>query len=142
MTAPRTDLASRADVDALLWRFYGQALDDKLLAEPFAEVRAKGLSSHIPVMCDFWETVLFRAGLYQRSALQVHREVHERVPLSARHFERWLTLWIATVDQMYQGPVADRAKLQATRIAGAMHRRLTGSPRHRESDKSARPTAC
>lgn len=121
------DLASRADVEALLWRFYGQVLVDDVLADPFAEVRAKGLAAHIPVMCDFWETVLFRAGLYRGSALQAHRHLHDQNPLSAKHFVRWLALWNTTVDQMYRGSVAEHAKLQAARIAMSMHRRLTGS---------------
>jgi hemoglobin len=121
------DLTGRADVEALLRRFYGRVLVDDVLAEPFAEVRAYGLDSHIPKMCDFWETVLFRAGLYRGSALQAHRHVHERVPLSGRHFVRWLTTWKNTVDEMYRGPVAEHAKTQAGRIAWAMHRRLTGS---------------
>ena len=120
------DLANRDDVYELLSRFYGRALVDDLLAAPFEEVRAQGLETHLPVMCDFWETVLFRAGLYQGSALQVHRGVHQRHQLSHRHFVRWLTLWCDTVDAMYRGPVAERAKIQAARIARAMHRRLTG----------------
>jgi hemoglobin len=52
--------------------------------------------------------------------------VHQRTSLSAQHFGRWLTVWRDTVDQMYRGPAAERAKLQAGRIAWAMHRRLTG----------------
>ena len=28
------------------------------------------LSAHLPVMCDFWETVLLRAGRYRRNALR------------------------------------------------------------------------
>jgi hemoglobin len=123
----KADLTCRADVEALLWRFYGRVLTDDVLADPFADVRARGLAAHIPVMCDFWETVLFRAGLYRRNALVVHRGVHDRHPLSANHFARWLTLWNDTVDEMYRGPAADRAKLQAARIAKAMNRRLTGS---------------
>ncbi len=123
----QVDLAGRADVEALLRRFYGRALLDDVLADPFDEIRAKGLESHLPVMCDFWETVLFRAGLYQGSALQVHRTVHDRHPLAGTHFLRWLGIWTDTVDQMYRGPHADQAKTQATRIAWAMHRRLTGT---------------
>ena len=126
MTTTGTDLATRADVHALLARFYGRVLADDLLAAPFTDVREKGLDAHLPVMCDFWETVLFRAGLYQGSALDVHRHVHHDHPLSHRHFVRWLTLWLDTVDAMYRGPVADQAKVQARRIAWAMHRRLTG----------------
>ncbi|MCV7067468.1 group III truncated hemoglobin [Mycolicibacterium farcinogenes] len=120
------DLMGRDDIELLLWRFYGKALSDPVLTESFAELRAKGLRSHLPVMCDFWETVLFRAGLYRRSALVAHRELHARHPLSAAHFVRWLTLWTETVDELYQGPHAERAKLQAGRIAKAMHRRLAG----------------
>ena len=121
-----TDLADRADVEALLRRFYGQVFADDVLAEPFSELREAGLESHLPVMCDFWETVLFRAGLYRRNTFHVHRQLNERHPLSVKHFDRWLGVWTATVDQMYRGPVADHAKIQAERIAGSMCRRLTG----------------
>jgi hemoglobin len=78
-------------------------------------------------MADFWETALFRAGLYRGSALHVHRHVHRQTPLSGHHFVRWLTAWTETVDAMFAGPIAERAKVQGARIAWAMHRRLTGT---------------
>jgi hemoglobin len=121
-----TDLSNRADVEVLLRRFYGRVFADDVLAEPFSELRERGLESHLPVMCDFWETVLFRAGLYRGNALQVHRQLNERHPLGANHFARWLALWESTIDEMHQGPVAERAKLQAARIANSMHRCLRG----------------
>jgi hemoglobin len=123
---PVPDLAGRADIETLLRRFYGRVLVDDILAEPFAELRIKGLDSHIPVMADFWQTVLFRGGLYRGSALHAHRHVHQRTPLSGKHFIRWLTIWSDTVDEMFQGALAEHAKIQATRLAWAMHRRLTG----------------
>jgi hemoglobin len=122
-----TDLATRDDVEFLLRRFYGRVFADDVLAEPFSELRAKGLESHLPVMCDFWESVLFRAGLYRGNALVVHRQLNDRHPFGANHFARWLTLWEGTVDEMYDGPAAERAKVQAARIATSMHRRLRGS---------------
>lgn len=128
------DLTGRADVEALLRRFYGRVLVDEILAQPFADIRERGLDTHLPVMCDFWETVLFRAGLYRSNALQAHRGVHGRTPLSAGHFVRWLTLWNTTVDEMYRGSRARQAKIQAARIAMAMHRRLTG---HHATDLAA-----
>jgi hemoglobin len=122
-----TDLATREDVEVLLRRFYGRAFTDDVLAEPFSELRAQGLESHLSVMCDFWETVLFRAGLYRGNALVVHRQLNERHPLRANHFARWLALWEATVDEMYDGPSASRAKVQAGRIANSLHRRMSGT---------------
>jgi hemoglobin len=128
-----TDLATREDVEALLRRFYGRAFADDMLAEPFGELRAQGLESHLSVMCDFWETVLFRAGLYRGNAFHVHRQLDERHPLGANHFGRWLTLWEVTVDEICHGPAAERAKVQAARIAKSMHRRLSGSNRPRST---------
>lgn len=90
-------------------------------------------------MCDFWESVLFRAGLYHGSTLPAHRHVHNRNPLSANHLLRWLALWNATVDQMYSGPVAEHAKVQAARIARSMHRRLTGHDAPRLDEVVAGP---
>lgn len=126
MTVPVIDIVDRSDVEALLRRFYGRVFGDDVLAAPFADLRTRGLDAHLPTMCDFWETVLFRAGRYRGSALVAHRDVHQRTPLSASHFVRWLRIWHDTVDEMYQGTTAERAKVQATRIAWAMQRRLTG----------------
>lgn len=79
-------------------------------------------------MCDFWETVLFRAGAYHRNALRVHVDLDARAPLTPAHFHRWVALWTETVDDLFRGRHADRAKQQAVRIAGSMSRRLAGAP--------------
>lgn len=123
----RTDVADRADIEALLRRFYGRVLVDDLLAEPFSKVReVTGLDAHIPVMADFWETMLFHVRRYHGRVQDVHGRVHDRTALSSPHFIRWLTTWYDTVDGMYHGPFAERAKRQAARIAWSMHRALTG----------------
>lgn len=123
----RADLADRADLEVLLRSFYGRVLTDDVLGEPFTKVReSTGLDAHIPLMADFWETVLFRAGRYPGSPLPAHQLVHQLTPLSSRHFIRWLMMWQDAVDALYSGPVADDAKIQASRIAWSMHRRLTG----------------
>src|SRR5699024_6880957 len=80
----------------------------------------------IPVMADFWETILFRVRRDYGHVQDVHGTVHDRTALSSRHFVRWLTTWYDTVDEMYNGPLAERAKTQAARIAWSMHRALTG----------------
>lgn len=120
------DLQDRDDVSELVVAFYRRAFQDPLIGPIFTEVAQLDLDRHLPIMCDFWETVLFRAGLYRRSALQVHFDLHAKHPLQAQHFARWLQLWVATVDDLFIGPIADRAKLQAERIAGSMQRRLAG----------------
>lgn len=123
----RADITQRSDIAALLRDFYGRAFRDELLGPVFVDIARMDLDAHLPVMCDFWETVLFRAGMYRRNALAPHQRLHARADLTPLHFARWLALWCATVDDRHAGPKADQAKLQATRIAGAMCRRITGA---------------
>lgn len=124
---PRADIADRDDIAALLRDFYGRAFLDPLLGPVFVDVARLDLEAHLPVMCDFWETVLFRSGRYHGNALVPHRRLHALTPLTPRHFARWLELWRETVDDRHCGPRAEAAKVQATRIADSMCRRLDGS---------------
>ena len=120
------DLTDRTDVEELVTAFYRTAFADPLIGPIFTEVARMDLDHHLPIMCDFWETVLFRAGLYSRNALQVHYVLNARHPLTEEHFDRWLSLWTEAVDDRFVGEKAELAKTQATRIAGSMQRRLAG----------------
>ncbi len=121
-----TDLADRADVARLVVAFYERAFADPLLGPIFVDIAQLDLVAHLPIMCDFWESALFRAGLYKRNALAVHAALHNVEPLTADHFVRWLALWTATVDALFAGPKAELAKSQASRIAWSINRRLSG----------------
>jgi truncated hemoglobin YjbI len=135
-----TDLADRADVERLVVAFYERAFRDPEIGTIFTDVAHMDLAAHLPVMCDFWETVLFRTGVYRRNALQVHVDLHERHPLTEADFERWLVIWAETVDDGWSGPVAARAKLQAERIAGSMRRRLEGGSGSAHETLARRPS--
>lgn len=120
------DIADRADLSAALTDFYGRTFIDELLGPVFVDVAHMDLPAHLPVMCDFWMTVLFHTGEYKRNALKPHAALHALTQLTPAHFERWLALWMKTVDDRHTGEKAELAKLQATRIAGSMSKRLTG----------------
>ncbi|MFK4064504.1 group III truncated hemoglobin [Streptomyces sp. NPDC029674] len=120
------DIASRADLDVLLRRFYTAAFADPLIGPFFTEIAGTDLDAHLPRITDFWERALFRAAEYRRDAFGPHAALHTARPLTAEHFGRWVQLWHASVDGLHRGPVADRAKAQGERIALAMLRRLGG----------------
>jgi hemoglobin len=48
----------------------------------------------------------------------------QRVRLRAGHFQRWLTLWGESVDELFAGERAELAKAHAQRVAQAFHARL------------------
>jgi hemoglobin len=96
-----------------------------LLGPVFVDIAHLDLAVHLPVMCDFWQTVLFRSGTYRRNALQPHMHLSERAHLTPAHFARWLRLWCATVDERHVGDGRPR------QVAGDPHRRRDEPPHHR-----------
>lgn len=55
-----------------------------------------------------------------------HEPVHQRTPLSAVHYQRWVELFVDTVDSLSAGPVAELAKRRGRRMTAAMERLLAG----------------
>ena len=120
----RGDIQDRADCEALVHAFYAKAMTDPLIGYIFTDVAKLDLESHVPVITSFWETILLGAGTYSGGAFAVHADIHRRSPLQAGHFERWLWLWRATVDELFAGPVAEQAKAHANRVGRAFYRRI------------------
>lgn len=59
-------------MEQLVVAFYRAAFADPLIGPVVTEVAKLGLDHHLPIICDFWETVLLDAGLYRRDALQIY----------------------------------------------------------------------
>ncbi len=122
------DIRNRADISTLVVAFYAHAFADDEIGYIFTDVMHMDVEAHLPVMCDFWETVLFQAGLYRRDAFEIHRTIHALEPLTQRHFQRWEDLWHQTVDERFSGEKANLAKLHGSRMAGSILRRLAKGP--------------
>ncbi len=89
------------------------------------------LKHHLPVIGDFWETLLFGSGDYQkhgRNPLQVHAALNQKTPLMLDHFKRWLVLFCETIDEKHAGERADFIKARANAIANRMLNYVSGVP--------------
>jgi hemoglobin len=123
---PLRDIHDRADCERLVRAFYTRALADPVIGFIFVDVARLDLEAHVPKITSFWETVLLGARSYGGGAFRPHAVLNTRVPLRRGHFERWLSLWSTTVDELFAGPHADLAKAHAIRVARAFHARLEG----------------
>ncbi len=114
------DISSRADIAALVNRFYEQVKVDEVIGFIFTKVIPMDWEHHIPVITDFWETILLDNIVYKKNAMEVHYEVNKKIPLQKEHFDRWILLFNGTVDEMYSGVKATLAKTRASSIAAVM----------------------
>jgi hemoglobin len=119
----KSDINNRNDIDTLMRAFYGKAIADDVIGYIFTNVAKLDLESHLPVIGDFWETIIFQNGVYLkygRNPLQVHGELNEKTPLLPTHFERWLEIFTEVTDNHFEGPRANFIKLRAGAIASRM----------------------
>lgn len=125
------DIETRADIDALMTEFYTRAFEDDLLGYIFTDVAKLDLTTHLPLIGDFWETLLLGNQVYARHGrhpLSIHAHLDAQTPLEAKHFRRWLQIFDETVDKMFAGDRAEFAKLRAQAIANRMLNYITGVP--------------
>lgn len=120
------DIENREDIEYFIKSFYEKMLGDMILGFIFTQIAKVDLEVHIPVICDFWETVIFSTPKYKKGTevLKVHVDLNEKIQLKKGHFVRWLYLFDTTMDQLYRGNNASKAKQKARQIAGSMQKKL------------------
>jgi hemoglobin len=116
----KRDIETRDDILFLLKNFYHRLLLDDSIAYIFTDVAEIDMQSHLPVIADFWEMVLFSADTYHKNAIQPHINLHGKSRFEKHHFDTWLRTFNDTVDEFYQGDNAFAAKQKAKSIATIM----------------------
>ncbi len=118
------DLDTRRQIHDLVVHFYREIGFDDRLGPVFEEVAEVDWSTHIPKLIDYWCRVLLGEPGYDGYILHAHQEVHEVESFRPELFDRWYGLFVESIDAGWQGPIAERAKAHAARMAGVLARRL------------------
>lgn len=114
------DIKNRNDIISIVDTFYELALQDDTIGIFFNKVVELDRDVHIPIIYDFWESTLFGLATYKGNPMKIHLSLHDLMPLTNNHFDRWITLWEGTIDKMYIGPKANEAISKASQIAQLM----------------------
>lgn len=114
------EIENRKDIEMLMEAFYHKALADEVIGFFFTEVAPLKMETHMPLIVDFWETVLFDKALYKGNVLHVHQHLHALSALRDEHFTRWVSLFTQTVNESFAGEKAEMAKQRAESIATIM----------------------
>jgi len=102
-------IENAADIKLLVDEFYSQVREDDLIGPVFNGVIEDRWPLHLEKMYGFWETICFDVRKYSGSPFQKHAPL----PIEAKHFDRWLSLFTATVDRYFAGEKAEEVKKRA-----------------------------
>jgi len=111
------DIENREDIETLMESFYSKALTDELIGYFFTEVAPLKMETHMPLIVDFWETVLFGKAAYKGNVMQIHQHIHQLSPFKDEHLNRWVEIFKKTVNDLFEGDKAELAKQRGESIA-------------------------
>ncbi len=113
------DIASTQDIQLLVNTFYDKVKTSEI-GFFFNEIAAVNWEKHLPKMYIFWQSVLFADVKFDGNPMGAHFPINQKVAMEKHHFETWLNLWKATIDELFSGEIAESAKNKAENIANLM----------------------
>ena len=116
----KADIISINDIELLVNTFYDKIREDEILKDIFNNKIQDRWPQHLEKMYTFWQTILLEEHTYYGSPFVPHAEL----PVNVEHFERWLQLFFKTVDGLFEGEKAARAKWQGQRMAEIFHSKI------------------
>jgi hemoglobin len=109
----KKDILSLEDVKLLVDTFYGKVREDELIGPIFDERIRDRWPEHLAKMYTFWQTVLLGEHTYYGSPFPPHAQL----PVEKNHFDRWLSLFAQTLEELFSGEVANEAIWRANKMA-------------------------
>lgn len=107
------DISNLDDIKLLVDTFYTKVQKDDLIGPIFNEKIGNQWPEHLARMYRFWQTILLEEHTYSGSPFPPHAHL----PIGKEHFSRWMELFITTVDSLFEGSLADEAKMRAEKMA-------------------------
>jgi hemoglobin len=118
------DIESRQDIYYLMECFYARAIPDAMIGYFFTDIAKLDLPTHLPVITDFWEMVVFGGKQYSKNVMAVHTHLHQLSAMEEKHFTRWLELFTATLSSLFAGERAELVRQRAISIATIMKTKI------------------
>lgn len=113
-------IETREDIQVLVHSFYDKIKKDNLLGSIFNRyISQEQWPDHLKKLTDFWETNLLGKANFKGSPSYKHINVDKNMDhtMEQKHFGRWIQLWFETIDELFEGDLAIRAKESARRMA-------------------------
>jgi hemoglobin len=121
------DIENLDDIKKLVNNFYIKVVPDEIIGWIFEDIVKTDWTYHLPKMYEFWESVLLGTCKFDGNPMLRHIEINNQVNLLPEHFEQWELLFFETVDEYFEGRIADMAKFRARNISSMIQNKINAS---------------
>ncbi len=118
------EIENREDIFLLVTSFYQAIRKDELLGPIFNHhLSDEQWPVHLEKLTDFWVTALLGEVCFKGNPSQAHVKVDKHMGhnMSQLHFGKWLQLWFTTIDSLYEGELAQKAKNASRKMATSQY---------------------
>jgi hemoglobin len=116
----KQDIINIDDIKKLVNTFYEKVRKDDLIGPIFNYHINEDWAAHMDKMYRFWQTVLLEELTYFGSPFPPHT----KMDIDHKHFQRWLSLFLPTVDALFEGTKATEIKWRASKMAELFESKL------------------
>ncbi len=114
----KNDIKTKSDIEELITTFYKKVVLDDLIGPFFKQL---DFGKHLPKMYHFWSFVLLDEAGYTTDVTKVH----EHMKIKPMHFDRWISLFNETTDELFEGEKAEMAKQRAFLMRWTMESKIS-----------------
>lgn len=116
----KNDITNKPDIELLVNTFYDKVKTNKIIGHIFNDVAKVDWEHHLPKMYSFWASLLLGEHSFSGNPMQKHIALSKLTTMSEVEFSEWLSLFIQTTDELFEGEKAEEAKTRAANIARLM----------------------
>ena len=116
----KNDITNKPDIELLVNTFYDKVKTNKIIGHIINDVAKVDWEHHLPKMYSFWASLLLGEHSFSGNPMQKHIALSKLTTMSEVEFSEWLSLFIQTTDELFEGEKAEEAKTRAANIARLM----------------------
>lgn len=107
-------------IEQLVIHFYQRISEDELLGPIFNDVAQVDWEHHIPLLCQFWNSIMLKTSEYHGNAYMKHVLLGKQVAVQGEHFNRWLTLFQQEAEKYLPAQAAAKIVQRAELIGNSL----------------------
>lgn len=107
-------------IKKLVINFYQKIQQDEILGPIFNDIAKVDWNHHIPLICQFWNSIMLKTNEYHGHAYRKHVILGEKTNLTEAHFSRWLNIFQEEAFKYLPAREAQLITDKATMIADSL----------------------